>query len=89
LLFTNATCNRYDAAKLAGENSIRVIAGDASAFGVAGAASVHTPVELLDIRMATPGVSFDIPIPDGHNTVVFVRRGGITVVGGCTAVESS
>lgn len=68
-----------DAAKLTGENSVRVIAADESLFGVKGAASTHTPVELLDIRMATKGVNFDVPIPDGHQTIVFVRRGKITV----------
>ena len=73
------TSDEADAAKLSGENSIRVIAGDEATYGVKGAATTHTPVELLDVRMATDGVSFDIPVPDGHNTVVFVRRGGITV----------
>ena len=47
-----------DAGKLAGgENCIKVIAGDAAQFGQKGAASVHTPVELLDIRMAGPDVA--------------------------------
>jgi redox-sensitive bicupin YhaK (pirin superfamily) len=68
-----------DAPKLSGENSVRVIAGDATVYGVQGAATTHTPVELLDVRVATPGVSFEIPVPEGHNAVVFVRRGAITV----------
>lgn len=71
------TSEAGDAEKLTGENSIRVIAGAAENYGMKGAASVHTPVELLDIRMATQGVSFDIPVPDGHNTIV-VGRAAIT-----------
>jgi redox-sensitive bicupin YhaK (pirin superfamily) len=63
----------------AGENSIRVIAGDEATYGVKGAATTHTPVELLDIRIAAKDVSFDVPVPEGHNTIVFVRRGAITV----------
>ena len=62
-----------------GENSIRVIAGDEATYGVKGAATTHTPVELLDIRIAAKDVSFDVPVPEGHNTIVFVRRGAITV----------
>tara|TARA_B110000977_G_scaffold19505_1_gene23477 strand:- start:18202 stop:19242 length:1041 start_codon:yes stop_codon:yes gene_type:complete len=61
------------------KNTIRVIAGSKETYGVEGAATTHTPVELLDVRIASPAVSFDVPIPDGHNTMVFVRRGGITV----------
>uniref|UniRef100_A0A7S1BEC4 Pirin N-terminal domain-containing protein n=1 Tax=Corethron hystrix TaxID=216773 RepID=A0A7S1BEC4_9STRA len=60
-------------------NTIRVIAGDEETYGVRGAAATHTPVELLDVRIARPRVSFDVPVPEGHNTIVFVRRGGITV----------
>ena len=72
----------------AGENcTIRVIAGDEATYGVKGAASTHTPVELLDVRVAVADVDFDVPVPDGHNTVVFVRRGGITVGEGKKKVE--
>ena len=62
-----------------GKNTIRVIAGDVATYGVKGAATTHTPVELLDIRIAAKDVSFDVPVPEGHNTIVFVRRGTITV----------
>jgi redox-sensitive bicupin YhaK (pirin superfamily) len=72
--------NERDAAKVdAKQNTIRVIAGDEATYGVQGAASTHTPVELLDVRVAAKDVLFDIPIPEGHNTMVFVRRGGIKV----------
>ena len=70
-----------------GECTIRVIAGDEKTYGVKGAASTHTPVELLDVRVAVADVDFDVPVPDGHNTVVFVRRGGITVGEGKKKVE--
>ena len=46
------TSDEADAAKLSGENSIRVIAGDEATYGVKGAATTHTPVELLDVRIA-------------------------------------
>ena len=59
------TSDEADAAKLSGENSIRVIAGDEATYGVKGAATTHTPVELLDVRMATDGVSSTSPSPTG------------------------
>jgi redox-sensitive bicupin YhaK (pirin superfamily) len=36
-------------------------------------------VELLDIRVANSKIPFDVPIPEGHNTIVFVKKGEITV----------
>ncbi len=72
--------NERETAKVdAKQARVRVIAGDEATYGVQGAASTHTPVELLDVRVAAKDVLFDIPIPEGHNTMVFVRRGGIKV----------
>lgn len=71
-----------DADKVVGAKSectVRVIAGDVATYGVRGAATTHTPVELLDVRVGVDGVDFDIPVPDGHNTIVFVRRGRIVI----------
>lgn len=71
--------NDEDREKLTGENTIRVIAGDEATYGCKAPADTHSPVELLDIRIANSKVPFDVPIPEGHNTIVFVRRGEITV----------
>ena len=68
-----------DVEKLSGENTIRVIAGDEETYGCKAPAETHSPVELLDIRIANSKVPFDVPIPEGHNTIVFVKKGEITV----------
>ena len=64
-----------DVEKLSGENTIRVIAGDEETYGCKAPAETHSPVELLDIRIANSKVPFDVPIPEGHNTIVFVKKG--------------
>ena len=71
--------NDADVEKLTGENTIRVIAGDEETYGCKAPAETHSPVELLDIRIANSKVPFDVPIPEGHNTIVFVKKGEITV----------
>ena len=68
-----------DVEKLSGENTIRVIAGDEETYGCKAPAETHSPVELLDIRIANSKIPFDVPIPEGHNTIVFVKKGEITV----------
>jgi|EP01047_Picozoa_sp_COSAG01_P056445 redox-sensitive bicupin YhaK (pirin superfamily) len=57
-----------------------VIAGTYN--GTAGAASTFTPVELWDITVATHGKDFEFTTKAGHNTLLFVRRGGIVLSDG-------
>lgn len=58
---------------------VRVIAGNYG--GIEGAAKTFTPVDLFDMILATKDKSVDVNIPEGHNTIVFVRRGAIEVQG--------
>ncbi|HUX91081.1 MAG TPA: pirin family protein [Gallionellaceae bacterium] len=59
------------------ENSgtVRVIAG--SFAGTQGAASTFSPVNLWDIKL-NAGKSVELTVPEGHNTMLFVRQGKIT-----------
>jgi hypothetical protein len=62
--------------------TLRVIAG--SYAGANGAASTFSPVNLWDIKLKA-GKTVALPIPEGHNSMVFVRQGhvglGSTVIG--------
>lgn len=62
--------------------TVRVIAGDFA--GIQGAASTFSPVNLWDIKL-NAGKSVELTVPDGHNTMLFVRHGkivsGSTVIG--------
>ena len=49
--------------------------------GIKGAATTFTPVDLWDMQFQSTAVPFEFRVPDGHNTVVFVRRGSITIGG--------
>ena len=62
-----------------GDGYCRVIAGNFE--GTEGAAATHSPVNLWDVKLATPGTAFDFGVGEGHNTVIFVRRGKILVEG--------
>ncbi|QNI33129.1 pirin family protein [Alloacidobacterium dinghuense] len=57
----------------------RVIAGELG--GARGPASTFTPVNLFDVRL-TAGSKVELPIPEGHNTGVFVLKGNIALNGG-------
>jgi redox-sensitive bicupin YhaK (pirin superfamily) len=61
-----------------GAGSVRVVSGDFE--GTAGAASTHTPVNMWVIELKA-GQSMEASIPEGHNTIVFVRSGAVTTVG--------
>lgn len=63
-----------------GDGRVRVIAGVFNQ--TKGPASTFTPINLWDIHLVTPGKSFTINVPDGHNTIVFVRRGKVSLAGG-------
>ena len=65
--------------KLPGDaGSLRVVAG--SYAGTQGAATTFSPVELWDIKIKA-GKSVELKIPTGHNAMLFVRRGSITLDG--------
>ena len=65
-----------------GAGRVRVIAGEC--LGARGPASTFTPVEMWDVRLAA-GAAADLALPAGHNAVLLVRRGPVTV-GGTTRV---
>lgn len=69
-------------------NHIKIIAGEFN--GTTGPAMVHTPVELWDIQLARPHEPVELPVPEGHNVIVFVRRGRALVgaAGSEGAIES-
>lgn len=56
---------------------VRVIAG--SWRGAKGPAKTFTPINVWDIKLATAGRAVDFPVPSGHTTLIFVRRGSIQV----------
>eukprot|EP00560_Eucampia_antarctica_P006278 CAMPEP_0197824736 /NCGR_PEP_ID=MMETSP1437-20131217/1954_1 /TAXON_ID=49252 ORGANISM="Eucampia antarctica, Strain CCMP1452" /NCGR_SAMPLE_ID=MMETSP1437 /ASSEMBLY_ACC=CAM_ASM_001096 /LENGTH=299 /DNA_ID=CAMNT_0043424485 /DNA_START=167 /DNA_END=1066 /DNA_ORIENTATION=+ len=55
--------------------SARIIAG--SLHGKVGPAETFTPVDLWDIIIPKDEESIELSLPNGHNTIIFVRRGGI------------
>ena len=56
--------------------TVRVIAGNFA--DTQGAASTYSPVNLWDIKL-NAGKSVELTVPDGHNTMLFVRQGRIAV----------
>ena len=56
--------------------SVRVIAGNYA--GTEGAASTYSPVNLWDIKIAA-GKTVELTVPDGHNAMLFVRRGKVSL----------
>ncbi|HEV7733762.1 MAG TPA: pirin family protein [Candidatus Binatia bacterium] len=61
-----------------GAGRVRVIAG---AFaGTTGPAKTFTPIQVLDLRLASDR-PLDLPVPDGHTTVLAVLRGTVRVNG--------
>lgn len=56
----------------------RVIAGELQ--GNKGAALTFTPINLFDITLKG-GEKVTLPVPDGHNTLVMLRKGNISVNG--------
>lgn len=61
------------------DGQVRVYAG--SFAGVTGPADTFTPVEVLDLTLENTDTPYEVPIPDGHNTMVCVRKGGAVVDG--------
>jgi redox-sensitive bicupin YhaK (pirin superfamily) len=56
--------------------SVRIIAGDFA--GTQGAASTYSPVNLWDISIKA-GSPVELPVPEGQNAMLFVRKGKITL----------
>ncbi|OMH32666.1 pirin family protein [Motiliproteus sp. MSK22-1] len=63
----------------------RVIAGEYE--GHKGPAKTFTPMTVLDLQL-TPGVTVDIPVPEGWSTAVIVLHGSIQVNSDTTAREA-
>lgn len=54
--------------------AVRVVAGDFS--GTPGATRTVTPLNLWDVSLKSGGVA-DLPVPAGHNTLLFMVRGRV------------
>lgn len=61
-----------------GKARARVIAG--ALDGVHGPASTFTPINMWDVRLSA-GAELTLPVPDGHNTLVTVLSGHVTIDG--------
>ena len=60
-----------------GQATVRVIAGVLQ--GVTGPATTFSTVQLWDMTIAKAGTIIDLPFQEGHNCIVFVRRGEIHI----------
>jgi quercetin 2,3-dioxygenase len=63
---------------LAGGGHARVIAGEL--LGRIGPAKTFTPVNLFDVILKA-GERFELPLPEGHNAAVVLRKGDVTLNG--------
>ena len=64
----------------AGEGgSARIIAGEL--HGVRGPAASFSPVNLWELHLPSADTWVVVPVPDGHNCILFVRRGSLKVGG--------
>jgi redox-sensitive bicupin YhaK (pirin superfamily) len=61
-----------------GRGRARVIAGDFD--GTKGPATTFTPVNLWDVRL-NAGAAAELPLPDGHNAMIAILAGQVTVDG--------
>jgi len=60
-----------------GVGRVRVIAG--SYNGVRGPAMTFSPVDMWEVLIHSAGKRTNLVFPEGHNTIIFVKRGGATV----------
>lgn len=60
-----------------GVGRVRVIAGNYN--GVAGPAMTFSPIDLWEVVINCAGKRANLVFPEGHNTIVFVKRGGAVV----------
>ena len=77
-LVLSDSCTNGEEKSSAEDGYVRVIAGHFN--GHTGPADTHSPVNLWDITIAQADRPYDFHIEDGHNTVIFVRRGGVTIL---------
>jgi hypothetical protein len=68
-----------------GAGRLRVIAGTFQ--GHQGPARTFTPVELYDLQLRA-GARFELTLPDGHSTSIFVLEGRVSVNGTAVAGEA-
>jgi hypothetical protein len=61
-----------------GKARARIIAGDLD--GTRGPASTFTPINLWDVRLDSD-VEIDLPLPEGHNALIAVLSGHVTIDG--------
>lgn len=60
-----------------GVGRVKVIAGN---FGDAqGAASTYSPIDMWEVLLNKAGAGTELIFPPGHNTIIFVKRGGALV----------
>eukprot|EP00040_Diaphanoeca_grandis_P021622 m.115398 g.115398 ORF g.115398 m.115398 type:complete len:340 (+) comp28419_c0_seq1:156-1175(+) len=62
------------------DGHIRIIAGEVN--GTKGSAKTHTPMNLWDVVIAKKSDTVTLTIAEGHNTIVFARKGGATYISG-------
>lgn len=62
-----------------GAGWVRLIAGDYN--GLRGAARTFTPLNLWDVRMKA-GSKIELPIPEGHNAMIMILSGGVSINAG-------
>lgn len=62
--------------------TLRVIAGMFD--GVKGSAKTFSPIDVWDVKLKT---TCDLIMPDGYNTILFVRKGSVRVAGESTLAE--
>ena len=66
-----------DEASCEAVGSVRVIAGEFN--GQRGPAATFSPVELWDVDLPTQKAPVLLTVPEGHNAVIFVRSGELTI----------
>jgi len=74
---TDGVC--LDEQKALEDGYARIIAGEFQ--GKKGPAKTFSPVNLWDVVLLNKNKTFELDIPDGHNSLVFVRRGAVEVQG--------
>jgi redox-sensitive bicupin YhaK (pirin superfamily) len=57
--------------------TVRVIAGEV--YGTRGPAMTFSPIELWDVSLPTAERPVALSVPEGHNAMIFVRRGAIAL----------
>ena len=77
------TSQQIPVVNVGGESIARVIAGELN--GVKGPAKTFTPVNVFDVRLKA-GDKVDLALPEGHNSLLVLLKGDVTI-NGTTALE--